>query len=239
MALYLINFAKGDAYKRVQEKQHNLLNRYFKDIFEYDEKFLIDCGYYERNKQVIDNSETGWGYCGWKGTIMLDSMSKINDDDLLFYSDVADEIYNPDFYDWLILRTNQMGGKFFNLNYYNHGQWTKRDCFIYMNCDDSKFWNHRQLEAGTRGLLKQKDTLAFLREWSRWCQTEKVIDKSPNQLGDNLPGFVDHRTDQSILTNLFINRGWESELMENIRAYVKYNEWEKNMNLTKHNYGAK
>lgn len=237
MALYLINFAKGDLYKKVQHRQNELLRGFFKDIFEYDENFLIKEGYYERNKEVIDNSETGWGYCGWKGTIMLDAMSKIQDDDLLFYSDVADEIYNPAFFDWLILRTNQMGGKFFNLNYYIHGQWTKRDCFRVMGCDTEEYWNHRQLEAGTIGLLKQPDTIDLLEYWSMWCQFPRAIDKVNQYSQDNLPGFVDHRTDQSILTNLVIKRGWETERMENVRAYIKYNEFEKGMNLTKHQYG--
>lgn len=236
MALYLVNFARGDWYKRVQEKQNQTLRRYFSDIFEYDDNFLKQSGYYERNKETIDTSITGWGYCGWKGEIILHAMSKVNDDDLILYSDVADGIYNNAFYDWLITRTKQMGGRFFNLNYYTHGHWTKRDCFVAMNCDDEEFWNHRQLEAGTIGLLKQRDNLAFLKEWSRWCQQGHIIDKKPNILGkENLSGFVDHRCDQSILTNLVINRGWETEYMENIRAYIKYNEFDKELGgLEKH-----
>jgi hypothetical protein len=234
MALYLANFAKGEKYKGVQELQRRKIGRYFSDVFEYNDQFLMDCGYYFRNKDVIDNSTTGWGYCGWKGTILLDAMSKVNDNDLILYSDVADEIYNSAFYDWLILRTNQMNGHFFNLNYYIQGLWTKKDCFVLMNCDLPEFWHHRQLEAGTIGLVKQPDNIALLKEWTRWCETPQVIDKSPNKLGENMGGFVDHRTDQSILTNLVISRGWETEYMENIRAYIKYNEFDKFEPLDKH-----
>lgn len=236
MALYLVNFARGDWYKSVQEKQNKLLRKYFSDIFEYDDNFLKQSGYYERNKKTIDTSITGWGYCGWKGEIILHTMSKVLDDDLILYSDVADGIYNDKFYDWLILRTNQMGGRFFNLNYYTQGQWTKRDCFVAMNCDTEKFWNHRQLEAGTIGLLKQANNIELLKEWSRWCEQGFVIDKNPNIMGkENLPGFVDHRCDQSILTNIVIDEGWETEYMENIRAYIKYNEYDKQLGgLEKH-----
>lgn len=235
MALYLVNFAKGDHYKRVQQKQRRLLSPHFKDIFEYDDSFLIGSGYYARNKETIDTSTTGWGYCGWKGEILLDAMSKVQNEDLIFYSDVADEIYNPKFYQWMIDRTHQLGGRFFNLNYYTHGQWTKRDCFVLMNCDEEEFWNHRQLEAGTIGLLKRPENIAFLKEWSRWCQLSHIIDKTPNIFGSDLDGFVDHRCDQSILTNLVISRGWETEYMENIRAYIKYNEFDKELGgLEKH-----
>lgn len=235
MALYLVNFAKGDDYRRIQERQRRILRPYFKDIFEYNEEFLVDCGYYERNKETIETSTTGWGYCGWKGEVLLDAMSKVNDDDLVFYSDVSDEIYNHSFFDWLILRTNQMGGRFFNLNYYINGNWTKRDCFIMMSCDDDLYRNHRQLEAGTIGLLKQPDNLELLREWSKWCQVSHIIDKTPSVLGEELSGFVDHRCDQSILTNLVIGKGWETEYMENIRAYIKYNEFDKHRGgLEKH-----
>lgn len=234
MGLYLINFARGDDYKRIQEKQYNTLRYYFRDIFQYDDQFLINSGYYERNKETIDKSTTGWGYCGWKGEIFLDAMSKVEDDDLIFYSDVSDEIYNPEFYQWMVNRTNQMNGKFFNLNYYINCNWTKRDCFIDMGCDEEKYWNHRQLEAGTIGLLKQPDNLEFLNLWSQWCQVAHIIDKTPSTKGEEIAGFVDHRCDQSILTNLVIDKGWETEYMENIRGYIRYNSFDSNLSPWKH-----
>lgn len=240
MALHLVNFAKGEHYLKIQEKQRKLLSPYFNSIFEYGEQFIYDSGYYERNKNVIDTSSTGWGYCGWKGEVILDVMSKVNDNDLVFYSDVSDEIYNYKFFDWLILRTNQMGGRFFNLNYYNHGQWTRRKCFQVMGCDTPEFWSHRQLEAGTIGLLKNEDNIKLLKEWSMWCQLpDSIIAKFGQHQDDNLEGFVDHRCDQSILTNLVIREGWETEYMENLRAYIKYNEHDNYMGLSKHTFVEK
>jgi len=238
MALYLVNFARGEEYLAVQRHQREILKPYFSDIFEYGEQFIRDSGYYDKNKEVIDSSSTGWGYCGWKGMIILDAMSKVKDDDLIFYSDVSDQIYNTAFFDWLILRTNQMGGRFFNLNYYNHGQWTRRKCFEVMHCDSPEYWNHRQLEAGTIGLIKNPYNMEFLNLWWQWCEIPDAIAKFSQDKDNNLEGFQDHRCDQSILTNLVIHYGYETEYMENIRAYIKYNEFDKFMSLDKHRFAG-
>ena len=31
---------------------------------------------------------------------------------------------------------------------FENGQWTKRDCFVYMDCDSVDYWSVKQLETG-------------------------------------------------------------------------------------------
>lgn len=233
LMMYLVNFAHGEVYKQAQAIQHDLLQPYVLDIFEYNAEILHE--FYIKNWDIIEGSLTGWGYCMWKPYILMDAFVKTSQNDLLFYSDIADEIYNPDFWPWAERTTNQLGGHLFNLNYYIHGEWTKRDCFIVMNCDNQNYWGHRQLEAGTIILRNNPENWKLLMEWYEWCQNPLALDKNPNVLGKpNLPKFMDHRTDQSILTNLVIQRGWDTERMENIRAYIRYNHFDNMLDPEKH-----
>jgi hypothetical protein len=90
-------------------------------------------------------------------------------------------------------------------NKFPHGEWTKRDCFHYMDCDTEEYWNATQVEAGLSAWFKNKSSINFCKEWLHFCKMPSLITDTPNTCGkDNLPGFKDHRHDQSILTNLVL-----------------------------------
>jgi hypothetical protein len=233
MGTYLCNFAKGDAYLDVQRQQARRFEGKYSQIFSYTDgdippDFIAD------NQFIFDHAETGWGYCIWKPYILLESMKRIPDGDIIVYMDIADEVYNNEWFRWMEIKTLDWG-KFLVWNYYKHQYWTKRDCFHYMDCDTPSYWNHPQLEAGTLAFVKNEQNIELLNVWLRWCKVKEVMTKIPNVSGlENLEGFVDHRTDQSILTNLCINDNGSH--MFDVRAFIKYNEFEKGMSLTKHQY---
>lgn len=234
--MYLVNFATFGEYKKIQESQSERLAKFFQDIFPFNDNWVRETWFYKENKNLFDTAETGFGYCSWKPLIILEAFNRIQEGEIVLYSDVADEIYNPEFYSWMEKWTKGFG-RMFNLNYYIHGQWTKRDCFVGMGCDEKEFWEHRQLEAGTFALAKNQENYNLLYEWLNWNSMPHIITKIPNIFGkENLPEFIDHRTDQSILTNLVIRRNYTTFGMEEFRKYIKYNEFEKGMNLTKHQY---
>jgi len=236
LGTYLSNFAKGEKYIEVQEYQRGRFSGRYNEVFSFTDKNIPE-DFVKENQFIFDVAETGWGYCIWKPFILLECMNRIPDGDIIVYMDVADEVYNNDYFRWMELHTLEHG-RFLVWNYYTHANWTKRDCFHYMDCDTEEYWNHRQLEAGTLAFVKNEENILFLRTWLNWCKVKEVMTKIPNISGkENLPGFVDHRTDQSILTNLAIREGYVGEYMENVRAYIKYNEFEKGMELTKHRYG--
>jgi hypothetical protein len=81
--------------------------------------------------------------------------------------------------------------------------WTKRDCFVYMDCDEERYWNTPCVEAGLSYWRKGDFSDKILAEWDKYCKDRRVISDDPNTWGrPNLPEFRDHRHDQSILTNL-------------------------------------
>jgi len=229
---YLCMFAHGHQYESVMVQQNELMKKDFKTIFNYNDKWLSDAGFddLENVKYIRENSDTGYGHCSWKPYLMLKTMEHINDGDILYYMDVVDYVYNPNFYPWVenLIKT-ELKESFFNINYYRHGDWTTKKCQELMGCDTPFFYNQRQLEAGTFALIKNKENIDLMEEWLKWCLVPDAILKNRNPKEENDPGFIDHRTDQSILTNLFYQHKLKGVGMEYVRAYIAYNYFEKDM----------
>jgi hypothetical protein len=99
---------------------------------------------------------------------------------------------------------------YINFRVQGEPQWkmTKRDCFVRMGCDEPRFWNASQIEAGRVIVNNTPEARAFVDEWRRWCCDPAVVTDAPNVCGlPNWPGFYDHRHDQSIATNLVTREG--------------------------------
>jgi hypothetical protein len=60
-----------------------------------------------------------------------------------------------------------------------------------------------QLEAGLIGLRANGENAALVEEWMRWMQDDAIVTDSPSNY-PNHPDFMEHRHDQSILTNLVL-----------------------------------
>jgi hypothetical protein len=73
-----------------------------------------------------------------------------------------------------------------------------------MDCDNEKYHNSQMTYASICFWKKTDTTMSFLEEWLRYCKNPNVLTDIENIHGDNLPNFVDHRHDQSVLTNLTI-----------------------------------
>ena len=81
--------------------------------------------------------------------------------------------------------------------------WTKRDCFVLMDCDTERYWNADQIQATWIAFMVSPETRHLVAEWLRYAGDERVVTDIPNQMGlADFDGFIDHRFDQSILSNL-------------------------------------
>lgn len=214
----LVTYANEKYYNRQDLlcKEANLL---FDNIDAYREKDLE--AEFLRDYREILSSEKGAGYWLWKPYLIDKTMKELGPDDIIFYMDCGD-IINGDirnfFYDY-------MSGKDIVLtkgSYYQY-QWTKRDCFVGMNCDEHKYYNAIQIEAGViaiRNTIQMKD---IVNEWFMYCRSGKLITDEPNTMGKpNLEGFKEHRHDQSILTNLAVK--YNLYQSNEIRKYVHCNK---------------
>jgi SAM-dependent methyltransferase len=120
-------------------------------------------------------------------------------------------------------KTNDM--MLVNRGYGPHGLWTKRDTFVLMGCDNEDYWNKTQLEAGLICLRNNQFNINFMNEWFSFCKNEQIISNSENQSGlSNLDGFIDHRQDQSILTNLQIKHNLPHQRLSHDMVFWNYNQ---------------
>ena len=220
------------ANSKYQEQQFNLLNYVsglgiFAQSSFYTDSWLKTKEFYKENKTILDQ-ERGAGYWLWKPYVILEALKEISDGDVVFYIDCGDfftkgiiEYTRP------ILEKETcllLGGG------YVQKDWTKRDCFHYMDCDSPRYTDTIQLEAGIQLWKKTQKTIEVLEEQIKYCKDYRIVTDSPNECGlSNYEGFQDHRHDQSVLTNLFVKHGLavdstrHSTPYNQMRNYVKCN----------------
>lgn len=143
----------------------------------------------------------GYGYWIWKPFLMLQEIKNLNDDEILLYIDSSD-LPNISFFNFVIKHFQTEKILLINRGYINEN-WTKRDCFIYMNCDTEECHKMTHIECGVIAVKNNELCVELLTDWFHFMKNKQILDDSPNLLGlPNLPNFKEHRHDQSILTNL-------------------------------------
>ena len=91
-----------------------------------------------------------------------------------------------------------------------------------MDCDKTNYWNADQVEAGIIAFKKTDENILFLQEWLEYAKNKYILTDHPNTSGKaNFDSFIDHRHDQSILTNLCIK--YDVKLVNGIRKYAGVN----------------
>jgi hypothetical protein len=157
--------------------------------------------FYQKNENVLSN-EKYMGYWLWKPYIILDAIERLNDNDILIYIDAGVEII--DSLESIIeeCRINSDIIVCGNANDLNNA-WTKRDCFVLMGCDSERFWHASHCDASFLMFKKTPTSISFLQQWLGYGTNINIISDLPNVCGlPNLPEYVDHRYDQSILSIL-------------------------------------
>jgi hypothetical protein len=192
----------------------------FDSIFAYTDKDIIGTEFYKENKEIL-NLDRGAGYWLWKPYLILKTLKEMNDGDVLFYLDSGDTILKGtrSFISRMVLEGND---KIISTSFFSQKAYTKRDCFVFMNCDGPKYWDSHQVEAGIIAFQKTSENIKFLEEWFEFCKNKYIVTDLPNTSGfKNFDEFIDHRHDQSILTNLCVKYG--VKLVNKIRKYAGVN----------------
>ncbi len=189
------------------EKSRLNLNRSAKkfgiqDIRTFDyEKDILTTPFYTRHQSIL-SQKRGIGYWLWKPYIILEVMKSLNDGDIVIYSDCGIEIIDnlQPLID--LCREKEPVLLFANHNFLN-AHFTKRDCFVRMDCDSERYWFSLQCDAAFMLFRKTKFTLHILNKWMKFCEDAHILTDSPNVDGKgNLAGFIEHRHDQSVMSLL-------------------------------------
>jgi hypothetical protein len=165
----------------------------------YDFETIRSTDFYRDNRGILDQP-TGMGYWLWKPYIIWEALNSVAEGDIVIYADSGLEIMasvDP----LLDLCRNENPVLLFGNGNFSNAQWTKRDCFALMDCDHPYYWKAPQCDAAFCLFQRSETSLRFVGEWLRFCRDPRIITDAPNTSGlTDLPDFIEHRHDQSVLS---------------------------------------
>lgn len=165
----------------------------------------MDKEFQNKNRMILESGGGRRKGCYlWKPYFVNKALNDIGDGDFLIYMDGAGGYYRSSAaYIAAYMDKNNVdmvGSRRFK---YLEKHWTKRDAFVYMDCDKKEYTGQHQCWAGMFVLRKTSNTQNIVKEWLEYAQDYRIITDAPNTCGmDNYEGFEEHRHDQSILSLL-------------------------------------
>ena len=215
MKRVLVTYASR-RFRRSQEQLIASARCFGLEVRPWDHAMLASTDFYRENRSILDRSR-GNGYWAWKPFIIQEELRQLAEDDILIYCDAGVEIVADlaplvelalDNRDLLLfagdvdLTGSGLGDAC--------GAWTKRDCFELMDADEPRYHHAHMLDASFLVLRNRGVAPELVREWQEYCSRAEVVTDQPNTCAlPNLPGFIDHRHDQSVLSLLAVRHGVE------------------------------
>lgn len=201
MNIQLITLS-NDLYKESREKLVQSAYAFgIENVVSYDFEYVKQSSFYKQNEIILSNKKF-MGYWLWKPFIISESINKLDENDILIYIDAGSEIISS-LAPLIEICNNESDiivcGNANDLNI----AWTKRDCFVFMECDTERYWYSSHCDASFMMFRKTSRSLEFIAQWLAYGTNPNIITNLPNASGlPNLPEYIDHRYDQSILSIL-------------------------------------
>lgn len=213
---------------------------FFDEIETLTEKDL-DAAYVEENKHLLKRGVRGFGYWIWKPYIIWRALQSMSEGDELYYVDAGCH-FNPNGRSRMLeyaemLRQNELGVAGFELTPdCSVRAFTKMELLVHMGVNGRDDLLPRSQICATHVFVrKNAGSMAFLEEWVGICRDIQLVDDSPSELPD-LPGFVEHRHDQSVFSILCMLYGaallpgretWPENNTRDWSTMMKYPIWDK------------
>ncbi len=202
MRKVLMTIACNDYFRQYLPRVRENAAPYFDEVLTLTEADIPD-DWNESHREIIH--QIGYGAYSWKPTILLRQFEKMADGDFIMWMDATS----------LLLRSPQPmldacasnGGVLAVRNWWlRNGEWTRRDTFVRMGCDEVRYWQASQVHATFMVFQKTQRAIALLKDWKYYCDDVECVRYGPSD-APNLPGYQDHRSDQSILSILLAKEG--------------------------------
>ncbi len=175
-------------------------------VLVYDDRWLIETGFPREHAELFHEGSHGFGWFVWKPHCILDALSRLEEGDMVLYTDA--DTFPVDrlgvFYDTC---EREGGIMLFAACGYRQRHWSKRDCNILMGMDEDR-WRDRQAGVA-RFMVFQKSarSIAFLNEWLSFATDIRANTFEDSKLAPEYFDCIQHRCEQSILTNLAHKHG--------------------------------
>ena len=195
MKKYHINYANGRYLKAQEYCSQSAKAAGFDEVISFSIND-IDRDFLEKNIKILSQPR-GAGYWIWKPYFIKKTLDKMNDGDLLVYSD-SGSYYQSSTQPLIdFIQKEKTGVLSFELKGLLEKVYTQRDTFSLMGLDEPKYSESSQREATYIWLIKNEFTVKLIDEYLEFAQDERIITDLPSQ-SENFPDFQDHRHDQSI-----------------------------------------
>jgi len=172
-------------------------------VIVYDDRWLVTHPFFVVNRWLWDHPhKRGFGWYAWKPLVILQTLAQLPDGDLVLYVD-ADTVPIASLSVLFDICAHDGGVMLFASEGHRQVEWCKRDCYIVMGQDDARYYD---VQAGVaRFAVFQKGSwlaTQILSEWLAYAIHPLATTFDPSVLGPELPGFIEHRAEQAILSNL-------------------------------------
>lgn len=211
--LHLLNYSddrlghKASVFKESQGAlNQSAREQGIQNVVSWDWTDLVSTEFYKGHKEYLDRPYRLNGFV-FKPYITLRLLEEINSGDIILYYDSGEggHIIDCSLEPLINLCRNNHGTVFHQWGEQN-SKWTKRDCFVYMNCDESRYHKAVHLQATWFAIQKTDFAFKFVNEWLRYSLDERVASYENCRVAGlpDLPGFVENRGDQSVFSNLAV-----------------------------------
>ena len=203
--IYLCSFGNLDLYPSAirLKKQAESFN-IFDEIFIYNEYNLPYDEKFEKLLRPKLVPSRGFGYWCWKPLIVSKTLESMNDNDILFYTDVGCHLNKEGidrFYEYLDIVVYK-GGLCFELPYIEK-VWTKSDLFNYFNVlYDKNITDTFQRPSGAFLIVKNDINIELVNKFLKVYYDDFSLADDTSSKIQNFEIFSEHRHDQSIFSIL-------------------------------------
>jgi hypothetical protein len=180
--------------------------------------------FWGKHENFIINNTRGYGYWIWKSFLVLKTLEKMNDNDILVYADAGCTLNNNginrlnDYFE--IIKNSDYGILSFNIGHLEK-KYTKMDIFNELEMNTDEYLNSGQLMATIFILKKCNHTLKLINEWYNFSCIYHLIDDSESNV-KNSEIFIENRHDQSIFS--LILKKYGSVIIPDETYYPDYND---------------
>ena len=165
---------------------------------------------YAAHRDVFDAAR-GAGYWAWKPLFILRALEQAQPGDVVLYQDCGTGLrYKNVLRPRELLAMARARGMIAGVRTPQYGanrRWNRKACLASMGVDRPDWLEAATIEASVSLWPASAESREFVAAWLDWCLTlEAIRDARPDELAGEDPAFVEHRFDQSILTNLCLTR---------------------------------
>ena len=170
----------------------------FNKIIEYDEEYLKSESFWEQHSNFIINNERGYGYWLWKPYIILKTLEKMNDGDVLLYCDCGCELEYKN-KDLLIELFNITRKDFIVGSYTTHDDisYCKYELINHFDIPHELLFKN-QHQATSICIYKCSKTIDIITEWYNTCCMYNFINDTLSMFENKY--FIENRHDQSVFS---------------------------------------